>query len=196
LTQTPPTGAKCRRSACKAEYSGAARQGTEQDDNGPCTFHKGVPIFHEGSKGYSCCKRRVLEFDEFLKIQGCTTEPHHLFLTPPADPNAEELVQARSDFYQTYDKVHVSIFAKKVKKEEAKVEITRDELRLDLPMEGGKRYKEVIDLYGPVNAEESTFKVMGTKVDLTLKKADETSWVALRKGEDTGEIIQIGKPRS
>jgi len=24
------------------------------------------PIFHEGSKGYTCCKRRVLEFDEYL----------------------------------------------------------------------------------------------------------------------------------
>lgn len=23
------------------------------------------PIFHEGSKGYTCCKRRVLEFDEY-----------------------------------------------------------------------------------------------------------------------------------
>lgn len=23
------------------------------------------PIFHEGSKGYSCCKRRTLDFDEF-----------------------------------------------------------------------------------------------------------------------------------
>lgn len=27
-------------------------------------------------KGYLCCKRRVLEFDEFLKIQGCKTGRH------------------------------------------------------------------------------------------------------------------------
>ncbi len=33
-------------------------------------------IFHEGSKGYLCCKRRVLEFAEFLKIEGCTTGTH------------------------------------------------------------------------------------------------------------------------
>jgi CHORD len=56
------------------------------------------PIFHEGSKvrflffshekivdgerltqGYLCCKRRVLEFEEFLKIAGCT-EGRHLFV--------------------------------------------------------------------------------------------------------------------
>ncbi|EEB96943.1 hypothetical protein MPER_03833, partial [Moniliophthora perniciosa FA553] len=34
------------------------------------------PIFREGSKGYLCCKRRVLEFDEFLKIKGCKTGRH------------------------------------------------------------------------------------------------------------------------
>lgn len=26
------------------------------------------PIFHEGSKGYSCCKRRTLDFDEFREL--------------------------------------------------------------------------------------------------------------------------------
>jgi hypothetical protein len=27
-------------------------------------------------QGYLCCKRRVLEFDEFLKIEGCKTGRH------------------------------------------------------------------------------------------------------------------------
>ena len=30
-------------------------------------------------QGYFCCKRRVLEFDEFLKIEGCT-EGRHIFV--------------------------------------------------------------------------------------------------------------------
>lgn len=42
--------------------------------------HPGVPIFHEGSKGYSCCKRRVLEFDQFMNIEGCKTKDRHLFI--------------------------------------------------------------------------------------------------------------------
>ena len=45
-----------------------------------CVFHPGAPIFHEGSKGYTCCKRRVLEFDEFMRIEGCTTKDRHLFI--------------------------------------------------------------------------------------------------------------------
>ena len=42
--------------------------------------HPGAPIFHEGSKGYTCCKRRVLEFDQFMKIEGCKTKDRHLFV--------------------------------------------------------------------------------------------------------------------
>ena len=41
-------------------------------------------IFHEGSKGYLCCKRRVLEFDECLKMEGCT-EGKHLFVGAKKD---------------------------------------------------------------------------------------------------------------
>ena len=37
------------------------------------------------SKGYLCCKRRVLEFDEFLKIGGCKTGKH-LFSPPKSAP--------------------------------------------------------------------------------------------------------------
>ena len=43
-------------------------------------YHPGAPLFHEGSKGYTCCKRRVLEFDEFMKIEGCKTKDKHLFV--------------------------------------------------------------------------------------------------------------------
>lgn len=59
------------------------------------------PIFREGSKvrvcsaacssinpgfqGYLCCKRRVLEFDEFLKIEGCK-KGRHLFAVKDAKP--------------------------------------------------------------------------------------------------------------
>lgn len=64
----------CRRKACGQEYKGGSRE----DEN--CVFHPGMPIFHEGSKGYTCCKRRVLEFDEFMKIEGCQTKNRHLFI--------------------------------------------------------------------------------------------------------------------
>ena len=41
---------------------------------------------HHRGKGYLCCKRRVLEFDEFLKIEGCK-KGRHVFV-PKAKANA------------------------------------------------------------------------------------------------------------
>lgn len=70
-----PDGASCKRRACGATYKkGSSRQAED------CIHHPGVPIFHEGSKGYSCCKRRVLEFDQFMNIVGCKTKHQHLFV--------------------------------------------------------------------------------------------------------------------
>lgn len=71
-----PDGRTCRRRGCGATYDrGKGRPADEK-----CVHHPGAPIFHEGSKGYSCCKRRVLEFDQFMKIEGCKTKDRHLFV--------------------------------------------------------------------------------------------------------------------
>ncbi|KAI5805940.1 HSP20-like chaperone [Geopyxis carbonaria] len=182
-----PEDAKCKRLGCGATYSGGERKDEE------CTFHPGAPLFHEGSKGYTCCKRRVLEFDQFLKIEGCANN-RHLFVGAPKSLEEEELVQCRNDFYQTYTDVIVSIFAKKVDKDNATIEFDERELRVDLPMPDKKRFKITYPLYGKIDPEKSEFKIMGTKVELKLKKADGTSWPTLRSDEATGEIIQIGKP--
>lgn len=73
--------------------------------------HTPQPVFHEGSKGYLCCKRRVLEFDEFLNIAGCK-DGRHLFVGAKKDETTEERVDCRVDHYQTPLQVHVSAYAK------------------------------------------------------------------------------------
>jgi hypothetical protein len=158
-----PAGAKCKRLGCPAVFPGGERPEKEK-----CVFHPGAPIFHEGSKGYSCCKRRVLEFEEFLKIKGCS-ENRHLYVGAPTEGD-EELVTCRNDFYQTYTNVIVSIFAKKVDKEAAVVRFEEKTLEVDFKMEGGKRFKQEYPLYGPIDPEKSTYKIMGTKVEMNLKK--------------------------
>ena len=99
-----PPGTSCKRSGCKHRYgedgdtgegptscvyaTGQGRRSlrpnvsqTYAANNSdvhvpPPRFHPGQPVFHEGSKGWSCCARRVLEFEEFLKIKGCKTGRH------------------------------------------------------------------------------------------------------------------------
>jgi hypothetical protein len=67
-------GMTCRRKGCGVTHKGGDRDGEK------CVHHPGAPIFHEGSKGWSCCKRRVLEFDQFMNIEGCKTKDRHLFV--------------------------------------------------------------------------------------------------------------------
>jgi hypothetical protein len=172
-----PEGTKCKRLACNHIFSPSDDPRSDEE----CTFHPGVPIFHEGSKGYSCCKRRVLEFDQFLKIVGCTRN-RHLYLGAPKSQEEEELVDCRNDFYQTYTNVIVSIFAKKVDKETAKVEFKEKELLVDLPMPAKKRFTVVYPLYAAVVPEECTAKILGTKVEINLKKGELLDDLAPRGG--------------
>lgn len=73
-----PANATCKRKGCGVQYKDDATS-RGQGAEAKCVYHPGAPVFHEGSKGWSCCRRRVLEFDEFLKIPGCK-EGKHLFV--------------------------------------------------------------------------------------------------------------------
>ncbi|KAJ2551679.1 hypothetical protein EV175_003604, partial [Coemansia sp. RSA 1933] len=60
----------CTLNGCGQEYDESA------NDAMACQFHPGKPVFHEGLKGWSCCKPRVHSFDEFMEIKGCKLGPH------------------------------------------------------------------------------------------------------------------------
>lgn len=83
-----PANVTCRRKACGVSYDASISRDDEK-----CVHHPGQPIFHEGSKGWSCCKKRVLEFDEFLKIPGCSEKKRHLFVGK-GKPAGEEKVES------------------------------------------------------------------------------------------------------
>lgn len=214
-----PDGKVCRRKTCGAAY----KKGQARSDDEKCVHHPGAPIFHEGSKGYSCCKRRVLEFDQFLKIEGCRTSARHLFVGSGSDkskkPKAgtgasggggggdgeneeeeeEELLETvRTDFYQTPSAVIASFFLKKIDPARAAVRFEGPRtLAVDLPTSDHpqpKRYKADVPLFAPIDPEKSAYKVLGTKLEVTLVKADGASWPVLRSDErGTGEILQVGR---
>ena len=74
----------------------SSAEGKTSRDGEECIHHPGQALFHEGSKGWTCCKRRVLEFDEFMKIEGCKRKNKHLFLGSKKDSAKEEaLMQVR-----------------------------------------------------------------------------------------------------
>ncbi|KAJ9539711.1 hypothetical protein OSB04_026217 [Centaurea solstitialis] len=60
---------RCQRIGCNATF-------TEQDNpDDSCTYHES-PLFHDGMKEWSCCKKRSHDFSLFLEIPGCKTGKH------------------------------------------------------------------------------------------------------------------------
>ncbi|KAG0229075.1 hypothetical protein BGW42_001796 [Actinomortierella wolfii] len=191
LSVPVPAGKTCKRRGCGQTY---VSEEESRGANVTCQYHPGTPVFHEGSKGWSCCSRKVLEFEEFLKIKGCRTTNQHLFVGPKqkVEEKKEELVQCRNDWYQTQTHVNLSIFAKKVDASTAVVSFKERELSIDLKMPEGKRFQWSLALFQPIEPENSTFEVLGTKVEITLKKANGISWPTLEPSEGARSWTTFG----
>jgi CS domain len=101
----------------------------------------------------------------------------------------------RNDFYQTVTTVIASFYLKKIDQAKATVEFSSPtSLKLDLPTADHKRYVQTVPLFAAIDPDASRFKIMGTKLELTLVKADGRGWPVLRSDEArTGEIIQVGQ---
>jgi hypothetical protein len=67
-------------------------------------------------------------------------------------------------------------------------------VNLDLRTTDSKRYATAFTLFGNIKPDESKFRILGTKLELTLVKADGASWPVLRADDKpTGELIQVGR---
>ncbi|KAI8138813.1 chord-domain-containing protein [Fennellomyces sp. T-0311] len=179
-------GTTCKRKGCGVQY----KDNATSRGNGAealCVYHPGSPVFHEGSKGWSCCKRRVLEFDEFLKIQGCK-EGKHLFVGQ--QKTEEELVDCRTDWYQTQTSIILSVFAKD--KLDTQVSFAKDSVSIDIKMKNNRRYKKTMPLFSTIDPEQSKFKPLTTKVEISLKKTSGISWASLEPQADVKSWTTFG----
>jgi len=105
----------------------------------------------------------------------------------------------RTDFYQTPTQMIVSFFLKKISPENSSITFpsggTEILLNLITTDPTPKRYKNTVNLFGAIDTDKSSFKIMGTKLELALAKAElGSSWPVLRSEDPrTGEIIQVGR---
>jgi hypothetical protein len=164
-------GDKCKRAGCGKPYISVA---SKQED---CYYHSGAPVFHEGSKGWSCCPRKVLEFDEFLKIKGCTVSKHRF--TVGTTSSGPVYVECRRDWYQTPDKIIISLFAKNVDEYKTNIGFEEQKLKVDVQFQDGTVHKYYTDLFQPINPLQSAFKILSSKIEIVLKKANGISWAAI-----------------
>ncbi|MBW0511323.1 hypothetical protein O181_051038 [Austropuccinia psidii MF-1] len=187
-----PVGSRCKRLACCQIWSGSENSKRGELNKEECLYHPGTPIFHEGSKGYSCCKRRVLDFDDFLKLPGCKRGSHLYLGSNKANSNEEEIVQCRFDYYQTPTSVIVSIFGKNASKETSLIKFDGCTMEVDLRLPSNKRFSKNFALFGEIDPEKSSYKILSTKCEIVLFKSDGRSWSNLEQGDAFSGTVTFG----
>ncbi|XP_049849893.1 cysteine and histidine-rich domain-containing protein 1-like [Schistocerca gregaria] len=79
---------KCVNHGCGSTFT----EGTNSDK--ACRYHPMAPIFHETIKRWPCCDSKSDDFDEFLRIAGCTVGFHR---TKTNGTNLSQAQQPSSD---------------------------------------------------------------------------------------------------
>lgn len=74
-------------------------------------------------------------------------------------------------------------------------------MHVELFLPAGKRFQKTFALFGPINPETSTFKILGTKCEIVLQKADARSWPSvtsldpeLAKNFTASMVFSAGEP--
>ncbi|KAG9104813.1 hypothetical protein FRC06_009283 [Ceratobasidium sp. 370] len=173
----------CKRPGCRKQFVSDEESRQGDGDGAQCRYH--------ANQGYVCCKKHVLDFDDFLAIPGCKTGRHVFASKASAAKPEESLVQSRVDHYQTPTEVHVSIFAKQADQTRSTIVLEADKIILDLFLPAGKRDKREIALFGSIDPAASSSKFYGTKVEIVLVKTDNRSWNALQADAVIPEGYQI-----
>ncbi|KAI9189115.1 Cochaperone protein [Blastocladiella emersonii ATCC 22665] len=93
--------------------------------------------------------------------------------------------KVRHEWYQTDSHVVVSIFIKKAAKDAVHVDITPRALSVAVDLPTGAQYTLELDLAHAVDPAASRHEVLGTKIEISMAKADVgLKWTVL-EGEDT-----------
>ncbi|CAL8070729.1 unnamed protein product [Calicophoron daubneyi] len=177
-TSEIPIGTQCKNSGCKTTYTGTDK------DSELCFYHPGVPIFHEGMKFWTCCNRKTSEFEAFMEQVGCTTGRHNWTEKAARESNLALSIAPKSDcrhdWFQLPGLVTISIYAKQVDPDS--VIVDANQVKLSVAFDFGtdkQHYDKTFELVGIITPSESQVKLMGTKVEINLKKAEAMSWPRL-----------------
>ncbi|KAK4983180.1 Cochaperone protein [Elasticomyces elasticus] len=103
----------------------------------------------------------------------------------PAAPAQTPGNKIRHDWYQNSDSVYFTLLAKGVPKDKAVVDIQSRSLGIAFPLITGSTFTFELDpLYATIDADNSSFSIMSTKIEVVLRKAQPgLKWHALEGTE-------------
>ncbi|XP_007468663.1 PREDICTED: suppressor of G2 allele of SKP1 homolog isoform X3 [Lipotes vexillifer] len=89
------------------------------------------------------------------------------------------------DWYQTESQVIITLMIKNVQKNDVNVEFSEKELSALVKIPSGEDYNLKLRLLHPIIPEQSTFKVLSTKIEIKMKKPEAVRWEKL---EGQGDV--------
>lgn len=120
------------------------------------------------------------------------TEEQHT--APQGEPAAVPMPsgpKTRYDWYQTETHVVVTILVKGAKNEDLDMNFQTNTLSASLKLPSGTDYSLELDLAHPVVADQCTFKVMSTKIEIKLKKEEGIRWNKLESDHVASNVKQF-----
>ncbi|KFW76879.1 Suppressor of G2 allele of SKP1, partial [Manacus vitellinus] len=97
----------------------------------------------------------------------------------------------RYDWYQTESQVIVTIMVKNAQKDDVSVQFSEKEVNASVRLPSGESFNLKLDLLHSVVPEQSTFKVLSTKVEIKMKKPEAVRWEKLEGQGDSPKLKQF-----
>ncbi|NWQ95476.1 SGT1 protein, partial [Burhinus bistriatus] len=97
----------------------------------------------------------------------------------------------RYDWYQTESQVIVTIMIKNAHKDDVSVQFSEKEMNASVRLPSGEDYNLKLVLLHSILPEQSTFKVLSTKVEIKMKKPEAVRWEKLEGQGDSPKLKQF-----
>ncbi|NXT74924.1 SGT1 protein, partial [Zapornia atra] len=101
------------------------------------------------------------------------------------------LYPPRYDWYQTDSQVIVTVMIKNAQKNDVSVQFSEKEMNASVRLPSGEDYNLKLVLLHSIVPEESTFKVLSTKVEIKMKKPEAVRWEKLEGQGDSLKLKQF-----
>ncbi|KAL7825469.1 hypothetical protein AOLI_G00326760 [Acnodon oligacanthus] len=158
----------------KFRLQSETNQSIEKEERNEVKIGTPWPVFHEGMKYWSCCRRKTSDFNSFLSQEGCSKGTHVWKNT-----EGKKVVPCWFDWHQTGAQVTVSIYAKNSNPEQCSVRANSTTVCISVIFEGEKEFEQKISLWGVIDVSKSIVNMMASKIEIVLKKAEPMSWARL-----------------
>lgn len=102
----------------------------------------------------------------------------------------EEEKALKKEYYQTPSHMNVSLFLKGCTEREVQVEWSVTRVLVVISTPGAEERRIPIDLCASIVPTQSTYKVFPTKIELKMKKANESNWSTLERAKESASSFR------